>query len=100
MTFMADSKSDILDENRVLERAIWRKWNKFIWSGFLYIVIGLLIITGGLLLTTNSVLYLIVGLGVIVVLIGDIRLLIGIINPLSPKDLDRIEPPSEEDGEG
>ena len=92
---MADPKSDILEEDRVLEQAIWRKWNKFIWSGLLYIVIGLLNITGALLLSASPTLYLIVGLGVILVIIGVIRLLIGIINPLSPDDLRKIPTPEE-----
>jgi hypothetical protein len=97
VTFMPDSEPDIVEKNRLLDRAIWRKWNKFVWSGLLYIVIGLVIIAGGLLLNTGpySAEGLLVGLGVIVVIVGVIRLLIGIINPLSPDDLRKLRLPGE-----
>ncbi len=95
---MPDSEpEDIVEKNRLLDRAIWRKWSKFVWSGLLYIVIGLVIIVGGLLLNAGaySAEGLLVGLGVIVVIVGVIRLLIGIINPLSPDDLRKIRLPDE-----
>jgi hypothetical protein len=94
---MADTKPDIVEENRILERAIWRKWNKFIWSGLLFIAIGLVVIVTGLLLNTGaySVEGLLVGLGVIVIIVGVIRLLIGVINPLTPADLRDIRLPGE-----
>jgi hypothetical protein len=92
---MADPQPDIVDEERILERAIWRKWNKFIWSGLFTTAIGLVIIAGGLVLSPAS--YLIAGLGVIVVIIGVIRLLIGVINPMTPKDLDNIRLPEDEE---
>jgi hypothetical protein len=97
-TFMADSRPDIVTENRLLERAIWKKWNKFTWSGLLFMGVGLIIIVGGLFLNTGaySAEGLIVGLGVIVVIVGIIRLLIGIINPLSPEDLRVIHLPGED----
>jgi hypothetical protein len=98
---MADSEPDIVERTRLLDRAIWRKWNKFVWSGLLYIVVGLVIIGGGLLLkpdTYASVEGLLVGLGVIVVIVGVIRLLIGIINPLSPDDLNKLRSPDEGSG--
>jgi len=95
---MADSNPDLVEKNRLLEQAIRKKWNKFIWSGLLAIILGLLIITSGLLLNASpySAEGLVIGLGVIVVLVGVIRVLIGIINPLSHDDLRRIDPPSEE----
>ncbi len=98
VTVMADSKPDIVEEERLLEQAIRKKWNKFTWSGLLYIIIGLLIMIGGLLLNPSpySAEGLIVALGVIIVIIGIIRILIGIINPLSPYDLHELRPPSEE----
>src|SRR5436189_6019193 len=98
VTVMEDSKPDIVEENRLLERAIRKKWNKFIWSGLLYTVIGLLIMIGGVLLNASpySTAGLIVSLGVIIVIVGIIRILIGIINPLSPDDLHGIDPPSAE----
>ena len=95
---MADSRPDIVEENRLLERAIWKKWNKYIWSGLIFMGVGLVVIIVGLLLNTGA--YspegLIVGLGVIVVIVGVIRLLIGIINPLSPEDLRVIHLPGED----
>lgn len=97
--FMADSKPDIAKEERLLKRAIWKKWNKFVWSGLLYIVIGLVIIVVGLLLNIGPYSpegLLVGGLGVIVVIVGVIRLLIGIINPLSPEDLHESRSSSEE----
>jgi hypothetical protein len=99
VTFMADSEPDIVEKTRLLDRAIWRKWSKFVWSGLLSIVVGLVIIGGGLLLnagTYSSAEGLLVGLGIIVVIVGVIRLLIGIINPLSPDDLNKLRSPDEE----
>jgi len=96
---MADPKPEVVeDDDQALERAIWKKWNKFIWSGLVFIVIGLVVIGIGLLLNTGaySAEGLLIGLGAIVVIIGIIRLLIGVINPLSPDDI-RV-PPEEADG--
>ena len=95
---MAHSEPDIVEENRLLERAIRKKWNKFIWSGLLSIIIGLLILAGGLFFSTSpySAAALVVCLGIIIVLVGIIRVLIGIINPLSPDDLRGIRTPDEE----
>jgi hypothetical protein len=85
---MADPKSEVVDDQS-LDRAIWRKWNKFIWSGLVFLVIGLVVISIGLLLNTGaySAEGLLIGLGAIVVIIGIIRVLIGVINPLSPDDI-------------
>jgi hypothetical protein len=96
---MENSQPDIVKKNRLLERAIWRKWNKYIWSGLRWMIVGLLIIAGGLLLNIASYYsarVLVVGLGIVVVMVGVIRLLIGIINPLSPEDLRDIPSPDEE----
>lgn len=92
---MEDPHPDLVEENRLLERAIRHKWNKFTWSGLLITIVGILIICGGLSLDTSlySPAGLVVALGFIVVLIGIIRILIGIINPLSPKDLHSIHSP-------
>ena len=92
---MADSKPDIVEEERLLQQAIKKKRHKFTWSGLFYIIIGLLIMIGGSVLnpTPYSAAGLVIGLGVIIVIIGIIRVLIGIINPLSVYDL---HPPSEE----
>jgi hypothetical protein len=100
VTVMADSNPDIVAKNRLLERAIRKKWSKFIWSGLLAVILGLLIITGALFLDAGpySAEGLVIGLGVIVVLVGVIRVLIGIINPLSPADLHKIQLPDEESG--
>jgi hypothetical protein len=92
---MADSEPNVVEDDQALQQAIWKKWNKFIWSGLVFIGIGLVIISIGLLLNTGpySPEGLIVGLGAIVVVIGIIRLLIGVINPLSPDDLRNIRVP-------
>jgi hypothetical protein len=94
---MADPKPDLVREERLLQRAIWRKWNKFIWSGLFSIIIGLVVISAGILFNSglNPIAALIIAAGVIFVIVGVIRLLIGIINPLSPKDLDKIRLPGE-----
>ena len=89
---MADSNnvnSDLVEETVLLDRAIWRKWNKFTWSGLLLILVGLILIGGGLALNMSpySIAGIIIGIGAIVIIIGIIRLLIGLINPLSPTDL-------------
>jgi uncharacterized membrane protein HdeD (DUF308 family) len=97
---MENSQPDIVKKDRVLELAIWRKWNKYIWSGLRWIIAGLVIIIAGLLLSIASFYsaeVLVIGLGIIFVIVGIIRLLIGIINPLSPEDLREIPPPSDED---
>lgn len=100
---MADSKGDIdlVEQTHLLDRAIWRKWNKFTWSGILLIVLGLACI--GVALTLNlgpySIAGLIAGVGVIMAITGIIRLLIGLINPLTPKDTRVAEEDEEEQRE-
>ncbi|GCE05025.1 hypothetical protein [Dictyobacter aurantiacus] len=86
---MAERPSDILTETELLDRAVWRKWNKYTWSGLLIVGIGCLLIVVGLMLKTGaySAEGLLVGIGAIVVLIGLIRVAIGLINPLSPSDI-------------
>lgn len=95
---MADPKPEVVVDDQSLERAIWKKWNRFIWSGLVFLAIGLVVISIGLLLNTGaySAEGLLIGLGAIVVIIGIIRLLIGVINPLSPDD---IRDPEEEGGD-
>jgi hypothetical protein len=72
-----------------LEVAEHRKFNRYVWSGFLVILVGLAMIGIGLVLHTGaySAEGLLVGFGVIVVIVGIIRMLIGFINPLTPTDL-------------
>ena len=86
---MANPKENVVEQTEVLDRAIWRKWNKFTWSGLVLAGIGLIVIAFGLLLRMGA--YspegLAIGLGAIVILIGIVRLLIGLINPLAPSDL-------------
>jgi hypothetical protein len=98
VTVMAKPDPELVEEDRLLERAIRKKRNKFIWSGLLFVMIGLLIIAGGLFFNASpySAAGILVGLGVVVVLIGVIRVLIGIINPISPDVLHRIPPPGKE----
>ncbi len=88
---MAESRENLVEEEVLLQRAIWRKWNKYTWSGLLCIAIGLIVIVVGLLLDTGpySAEGLLIGLGIILIIIGIMRLLIGLINPLSPSDLGR-----------
>ncbi|HLG77707.1 MAG TPA: hypothetical protein VKX46_14915 [Ktedonobacteraceae bacterium] len=92
---MADPKIELVEQTEILDRALWRKWNKFTWSGLLIIGIGLLLIVAGLLLNTGaySTEGLLIGLGAITVLVGIIRILIGLINPLAPSDLNAVSQP-------
>lgn len=86
---MAERPSDIVTETEILDRAVWRKWNKFTWSGLLIVGIGCLLVVIGLLMKTGaySAEGLLIGIGAIVVLIGLIRVAIGFINPMSPSDV-------------
>lgn len=95
---MADSDEDLVEETVLLDRAIWRKWNKFTWSGLILILVGLLLIGWGLALNLGpySIAGILIGLGAIIIIVGIIRVLIGIINPLSPTDLRATEPPPPE----
>ena len=95
---MADSNNDIAKETALLDRAIWRKWNKFTWSALLLILLGLVLIASGLALRMEpySVAGLLIGIGAIVVIVGIIRWLIGLINPMTPEDLRSIEPEDAE----
>ncbi len=87
------------EEAVVLNRAVWRKWNRFTWSGLLLIGLGCIMIVLGLLLNTGaySAEGLLLGFGAIVVLIGIVRIFIGIINPSTPSDLRRGRHRSEDD---
>jgi hypothetical protein len=98
VTVMAKPDPELVEEDRLLEWAIRKKRNKFIWSGLFFLIVGLFVIAGGLFLNASpySAAGILVGLGVIVVLIGVIRILIGIINPISPDDLRGLHPPGEE----
>ena len=86
---MEEPHSDIVEQTEILERAVWRKWNKFTWSGLLIAGIGCVVIVMGFFLHTGaySAEGLLIGLGAIVTLIGIIRVFIGLINPSSPEDL-------------
>lgn len=97
---MADSKDDIelVEQTALMDRAIWRKWNKFIWSGFVLIVLGLIIVGISFLLRLEpATISLLIGGGVVIVIVGIIRLLIGLINPLSPRDLRRDDSNEEQE---
>lgn len=88
---MAEQPSNSVNEIEIMDRAVWRKWNKFTWSGLIIIGIGCLLIVIGLLMDTGaySTEGLLIGIGAIVVLIGLIRVAIGLINPMLPSDLRR-----------
>jgi hypothetical protein len=86
--------SDIVEQTEILERAVWRKWNKFTWSGLLIGGVGCIVIVLGFFLNTGaySAEGLLIGLGAIVVLVGIIRIFIGLINPSSPEELRSVGP--------
>ncbi|HTI15252.1 MAG TPA: hypothetical protein VL461_11900 [Dictyobacter sp.] len=86
---MSQPEEEIVEQTEMMDRAVWRKWNKYTWSGLLVIGVGCLMIVIGLLLNTGaySAEGLLMGLGAIVALVGIIRMFIGLINPLSPGDL-------------
>ncbi len=86
---MAESGEDLVVKIEIMDRAVWRKWNKFTWSGLLIIGVGLIMIAVGILLNTGaySAEGLLLGFGAIVVLIGIVRVFIGLINPLAPGDI-------------
>jgi hypothetical protein len=88
---MARPRADAAVQEEILDRAVWRKWNKYTWSGLLVVGIGCLMIVIGLLLNSGaySAEGLLVGFGAIVVLIGLVRISIGFINPLSSIDIHR-----------
>jgi hypothetical protein len=75
---------------RIFEWALWRKANKYIFSGLVVIVVGIIVIIFGLLLNMVNYYPLVVGLGAIVVLVGIIRVLIGLIRPANPEDLSAV----------
>jgi hypothetical protein len=89
MNLMAESGEDLVAQTVTMDRAVWRKWNKYTWSGFLLIGVGLIMIAAGLLLNTGaySAEGLLLGFGAIVILIGIVRVFIGLINPLAPGDI-------------
>lgn len=94
----------LLTAFRQLDEAAQRKFMKYAISGIVIAILGLLLIVVGLGLGTGNYASegLLVGFGSIIVLIGIIRILIGFINPMSPKDLDRIvetESPQEMEAE-
>ena len=86
---MANDKASLPERFRLFDRAIWRKGNKFIWSGLGIALLGLVIVALGLTVTRNaySTEALIVGAGIIILVIGIIRALIGVINPIAPTDV-------------
>ncbi|GCE26668.1 hypothetical protein KDA_21520 [Dictyobacter alpinus] len=88
---MTDPQSNIVTETEILDRAVWRKWNKYTWSGLIIIGIGCLLIVIGLLLNSGaySAEGLLIGIGAIVIFIGLMRVAIGFINPMTPADLRR-----------
>ncbi|HTK05718.1 MAG TPA: hypothetical protein VL485_00990 [Ktedonobacteraceae bacterium] len=73
---------------RSFDRAVRIKWNKYIGSGTIILIIGILVLILTLMLaqtgSTSSALLL--GLGVLLIIIGIVRLLIGIITPATPLD--------------
>ena len=44
---MVKPRSDLAAQEEILDRAVWRKWNKYIWSGLLILGIGCLLIVVG-----------------------------------------------------
>jgi len=88
---MAESGEDLVTQTAIMDRAVWRKWNRYTWSGLLIIGVGLVMIAVGLLLNTGaySAEGLLLGFGAIVILIGIVRVFIGLINPLAPGDIFR-----------
>lgn len=95
---MQDPRMNLAEETEIMDRAVWKKWNKYTWSGLLVVGIGFILIVVGLLLHTGaySAEGLLIGIGAIIVLIGIIRILIGFINPLAPSDLHEVILPGEE----
>ena len=101
---MAESENEIVEENEILQRAVWKKWNKFTWSGLIIVGIGCVLIALGLPLWSaigSNGGILLIGFGAIAVLIGLIRVFIGLINPTLPSDLRRRRRrhPDGDDGE-
>jgi hypothetical protein len=86
---MEEPRANLTSEVEILDRAVWRKWNKYTWSGLAIIGLGCLLIAAGLLLNSGaySAEGLMIGFGAIIILIGLIRIGIGLINPLAPSDL-------------
>ncbi len=86
---MEAPKANLVEQTEILDKAVWKKWNKYTWSGSFVIGIGVVLIAVGALLNTGarSAEGLLIGIGGIIVLIGIIRVLIGLINPLAPIDL-------------
>jgi hypothetical protein len=86
---MARPRANVAAQEEILDRAVWRKWNKYTWSGLLVVGIGCLLIVVGLLLHAGaySAEGLLVGFGAIAILIGLVRIAIGFINPLSSIDI-------------
>jgi hypothetical protein len=89
---MTDPESEIVVENEILQRAVWKKWNKYTWSGLIIVGIGCVLIAVGLPVWTEFYSnggILLVGFGAIAVVVGLIRVFIGLINPTLPSDLRR-----------
>lgn len=86
---MAEDRANIVEQTEIMEKAVRRKWNKYIWSGLVIIIVGLIMIIVGVGLNTGAYSSegLLIGFGALVVIAGIIRLLIGVINPSSPEDL-------------
>lgn len=88
---MVKPRVDAAAQEEILDRAVWRKWNKYTWSGLLIVGIGCLMIVVGLLINEGaySAEGLLIGFGAIVIVIGLVRVSIGFINPLSSIDIHR-----------
>jgi hypothetical protein len=86
---MVKPHSDLNEQEELLDRAVWLKWNKYTWSGLLILGIGCLLIVVGSLLNSGaySAEGLLLGLGAIVIVIGLVRIFIGFINPLTSSDI-------------
>ncbi len=86
---MENPRTNLVEQTEILDKAVWKKWNKYTRSGLIVIGIGLILIAVGIVLNTGtrSIAGLLIGIGGIIVLIGIIRALIGLINPLAPSDL-------------
>jgi len=98
---LAKQRTGLAQRMRRLRKAERIKWNKYIWSGLVLVLVGLALIGFGLSLHTGS--YsgegLAIGFGFLIILAGIIRALIGVINPSSPEELIPYEEQEEREAE-
>lgn len=98
---MAKDNNKLERQEAVLEKAKTRKWNRFVWSGLVILVIGIILVMIGFDLNTGVNTFssesLLIGIGAIIALVGIIRILIGIINPSIPADTRAMTEPEPND---